>query len=118
MRHQLCCLFISIYVADIIYICSFLQVNWDDVVNANQQTRLSPWEIKPTCSVLSSGSLSTTGCKRAKVTLPSVNMDFPIPSRFLICCGNLHLPKDNHTFLALFLMLVSNCLQMEISVWT
>ncbi|CAL9151066.1 unnamed protein product, partial [Musa hybrid cultivar] len=57
-----------------------LLVNWDDVVNANQQTRLSPWEIKPTCSVLSSGSLSTTGCKRAKVTLPSVNMDFPIPN--------------------------------------
>ncbi|THU59449.1 hypothetical protein C4D60_Mb07t02260 [Musa balbisiana] len=56
------------------------RVNWDDVVNANQQTRLSPWEIKPTCSVLSSGSLSTTGCKRAKVTLPSVNMDFPIPN--------------------------------------
>ncbi|CAL9128444.1 unnamed protein product [Musa textilis] len=56
-----------------------LLVNWD-VVNANQQNRLSPWEIKPSCSVSSSGSLSTTGCKRAKVTLPSVNMDFPIPN--------------------------------------
>ncbi|KAJ8460743.1 hypothetical protein OPV22_033669 [Ensete ventricosum] len=56
-----------------------LLVNWDDV-DANQQNRLSPWEIKPTCSVLSSGSLSTTGCKRAKVTLPSVNVDFPTPN--------------------------------------
>ncbi|RRT77559.1 hypothetical protein B296_00006634 [Ensete ventricosum] len=79
IKHQLRCLFISISVADIIFICSFLQVNWDDV-DANQQNRLSPWEIKPTCSVLSSGSLSTTGCKRAKVTLPSVNVDFPTPN--------------------------------------
>ncbi|WOK91511.1 auxin response factor 15-like isoform X1 [Canna indica] len=56
-----------------------LLVNWDDDVDANRQNRISPWEIELTGSVLGSGSLST-GSKRAKISLPSVNMDFPIPN--------------------------------------
>ncbi|URD73528.1 auxin response factor [Musa troglodytarum] len=56
-----------------------LLVNWDDDMDANRQNRISPWEIEPIGSVLGSGSLSTTGSKRAKICLPSVNMDFPIP---------------------------------------
>ncbi|XP_064997138.1 auxin response factor 15-like isoform X1 [Musa acuminata AAA Group] len=57
-----------------------LLVNWDDDMDANRQNRISPWEIEPIGSVLGSGSLSTTGSKRAKICLPSVNMDFPIPN--------------------------------------
>ncbi|RRT74092.1 hypothetical protein B296_00022925 [Ensete ventricosum] len=56
-----------------------LLVNWDDDADTNQQNRISPWEIEPTSSVSGSGSLSTVGSKRAKITLPSVDMDFPIP---------------------------------------
>ncbi|KAJ8492522.1 hypothetical protein OPV22_014243 [Ensete ventricosum] len=57
-----------------------LLVNWDDDMDANRQNRISPWEIEPIGSVLGSGSLSTTVSKRAKICLPSVNMDFPIPN--------------------------------------
>ncbi|CAD5173629.1 unnamed protein product [Musa acuminata subsp. malaccensis] len=57
-----------------------LLVNWDVDADTNQQNRISPWEIEPTGSVSGSGSLSTVGSKRAKIGLPSVNMDFPIPN--------------------------------------
>ncbi|RWV93970.1 hypothetical protein GW17_00043535 [Ensete ventricosum] len=58
-----------------------MQVNWDNDVNANQQKRISPWEIEPIGPVIGSGSSTTAGLKRAKITRPCVNMDFPIPSR-------------------------------------
>ncbi|XP_009394821.2 auxin response factor 2 [Musa acuminata AAA Group] len=57
-----------------------LLVNWDNDVDANQQKRISPWEIEPIGPVIGSGSSTTAGLKRAKITLPSVNMDFPIPN--------------------------------------
>ncbi|WOL17041.1 auxin response factor 15-like isoform X1 [Canna indica] len=57
-----------------------LLVNWDDDGGSNGQNRISPWEIEPTGSILSSGSLITTSCKRAKISFPSVNMDYPIPN--------------------------------------
>lgn len=97
LNHQLFSLFNLHYVADLKCICSFFQVNWDDDIDANRQNRISPWEIEPIGSVLGSGSLSTAGSKRAKICLPSVNMDFPIPSRCLMC-----LPKNIHTFVAYF----------------
>ncbi|RRT41825.1 hypothetical protein B296_00028332, partial [Ensete ventricosum] len=58
-------------------------VNWDNDVDANQQigTMISPWEIEPIGPVIGSGSSTTAGLKRAKITRPCVNMDFPIPSR-------------------------------------
>ncbi|CAL9083760.1 unnamed protein product [Musa textilis] len=56
-----------------------LSVNWDNDVDANQQKRISPWEIEPIGPVTGSGSSTTAGLKRAKITLPSVNVDFPIP---------------------------------------
>lgn len=98
---------ISICISDLRYICSSLQVNWDVDADTNQQNRISPWEIEPTGSVSVSGSLSTVGSKRAKIGLPSVNMDFPIPSRSLMCLI-IETLQSSITFPALFLMLVCN----------
>ncbi|XP_042446022.1 auxin response factor 2-like isoform X2 [Zingiber officinale] len=55
-----------------------LSVNWDDDVDTKRQNRISPWEIESTGSIIGSSTLSATGCKKAKLCLPPVNMDYPI----------------------------------------
>ncbi|XP_042453577.1 auxin response factor 15-like isoform X2 [Zingiber officinale] len=53
-----------------------LSVSWDDNREFGQCSRLSPWEIERTGSILGSVSLSTADSKRAKISLPLHNMEY------------------------------------------
>ncbi|XP_058095773.1 auxin response factor 3-like isoform X2 [Magnolia sinica] len=57
-----------------------LSVRWDDDVEHNWKNRVSPWEIEPSASVSGSGTSSAPGSKRTKLSLPSVDADFPVPN--------------------------------------
>nr|CAD1823774.1 unnamed protein product [Ananas comosus var. bracteatus] len=57
-----------------------LLVRWDEDVDISRQNRVSPWEIEPTGSISGSHGLSTSSSKRAKMSLPTVNSEFPVPN--------------------------------------
>uniref|UniRef100_A0A1D1XHD6 Auxin response factor n=2 Tax=Anthurium amnicola TaxID=1678845 RepID=A0A1D1XHD6_9ARAE len=54
-------------------------VRWDDNIETNRQSRVSPWEIEPCNTVASSSCLATSGSKRTKISLTSVESDFTFP---------------------------------------
>ncbi|KAG6481081.1 hypothetical protein ZIOFF_057673 [Zingiber officinale] len=56
-----------------------LSVSWDDDGEVGRRSRVSPWEIEQTGSVLGSISLSTAGSKRAKIGLHLPSMDYRVP---------------------------------------
>ncbi|XVF25735.1 hypothetical protein REPUB_Repub13aG0239300 [Reevesia pubescens] len=55
-----------------------LLVRWDDI-DANRQSRVSPWEIESSGSISNSNSLLTPGSKRNRVGLPSGKPEFMVP---------------------------------------
>ncbi|GAV75083.1 B3 domain-containing protein/Auxin_resp domain-containing protein [Cephalotus follicularis] len=55
-----------------------LLVRWDDV-EANRHTRVSPWDIEPSCSTSSSNNLMLPGLKRTRMGLPAAKSEFSIP---------------------------------------
>ncbi|XP_019710211.1 auxin response factor 15 isoform X3 [Elaeis guineensis] len=57
-----------------------LLVRWDDDVDTGRQNRVSPWEIEPSGSISGHNSLLLPGSKRTKISLSSVNLDFPVPN--------------------------------------
>lgn len=50
-------------------------------MDCSRQNRVSPWEIEPIGSVSGSHSLSASSSKRIKICLPTINPDFPVPSK-------------------------------------
>nr|CAD1823818.1 unnamed protein product [Ananas comosus var. bracteatus] len=60
--------------------CLLVHVRWDEDVDISRQNRVSPWEIEPTGSISGSHGLSPSSSKRAKMSLPTVNSEFPVPN--------------------------------------